>query len=133
MRREQPISSIHVIDRATLTRFDSDQAIFRTGDRFYLTENGTVVLEAVSMDDSSVLIDRVSAGGLGLGLAFPPHLERLQVRQRWLERSSQSGGKIPGLRYRGDRRSTRVLEIANQRLMRNSFPPRKAAPAGVAR
>ncbi len=71
-------------DCAMLTRFQPDQKIFRTGEtanRFYLLEEGTVVLEAVTMDETPVQIDIVLAGGLlGWSWLFPPYLWHFDAR-----------------------------------------------------
>lgn len=71
-------------DCAMLTRFQPDQKIFRTGEtanRFYLLEEGTVVMEAVTMDETPVQIDIVLAGGLlGWSWLFPPYLWHFDAR-----------------------------------------------------
>lgn len=72
-------------DCAMLTHFQPDQKIFRTGEtanRFYLLEEGTVVLEAVAaMDETPVQIDTVRAGGLlGWSWLFPPYLWHFDAR-----------------------------------------------------
>ena len=66
-----------LIDCALPTRFTAGQQIFQTGEtanRFYLIENGSVALEAVSIGDSPVLIETVGAGDLlGWSWLFPPY------------------------------------------------------------
>jgi CRP-like cAMP-binding protein len=49
--------------------------------RFYLIENGTVILEAPSFDDSPVLIETLSAGDLlGWSWLFPPYRWHFDAR-----------------------------------------------------
>ena len=73
-----------LIDCALPTSFSAGQHIFRTGEtanRFYLIEKGSVALEAVSIDDSPVLIDTVGAGDLlGWSWLFPPYLWHFDAR-----------------------------------------------------
>ena len=73
-----------LIDCALLTRFAADQIIFRTGEtanRFYLIESGVVALEAISIDESPVLIDTVKAGDLlGWSWLFPPYRWHFDAR-----------------------------------------------------
>jgi CRP/FNR family transcriptional regulator, cyclic AMP receptor protein len=63
-------------DCAMATQFDRDQIIFRAGEtanRFYLIEEGHVVLEA-GEEEQPVIIDRIGAGDLlGWSWIFPPY------------------------------------------------------------
>jgi CRP/FNR family transcriptional regulator, cyclic AMP receptor protein len=63
-------------DCAMATQFELDQVIFRAGEtanRFYLIEEGRVVLEADEAN-RSVVIDRIGAGDLlGWSWIFPPY------------------------------------------------------------
>ncbi|MEY2519697.1 MAG: family transcriptional regulator, cyclic receptor protein [Verrucomicrobiota bacterium] len=73
-----------LIDCVLLTRFEAGRTIFRTGEtanRFYLIESGAVTLEAVSLHESPIVIDTVSAGDLlGWSWLFPPYLWHFTAR-----------------------------------------------------
>lgn len=71
-------------DCAIRTHFDADQIIFREGEtanRFYLIEEGEVVLEASGPSDQQVVIDTVGDGGLlGWSWLFPPYVWHFTAR-----------------------------------------------------
>lgn len=71
-------------DCAIRTHFAADQIIFREGetaDRFYLIEQGEVVLEAAGTGDQQVVIDTVGDGGLlGRSWLVPPYIWHFTAR-----------------------------------------------------
>ena len=71
-------------DYAIRTHFAADQIIFREGetaDRFYLIEQGEVVLEAAGTGDQQVVIDTVGDGGLlGRSWLVPPYVWHFTAR-----------------------------------------------------
>jgi len=72
-------------DCAMATRFEKDQVIFHAGEtanRFYLIENGKVVLESEpDAGGAPVIIDTISAGDLlGWSWIFPPFVWHFTAR-----------------------------------------------------
>jgi CRP/FNR family cyclic AMP-dependent transcriptional regulator len=71
-------------DCAIRTHFAADQIIFREGEsanRFYLIEQGEVVLEAQSGGDKPVIIETIRDGDLlGWSWLFPPYVWHFSAR-----------------------------------------------------
>ena len=71
-------------DCAIPVHFKKGQIIFRQGEmanRFYLIENGKVVLESSADSDTPVVIDTIGAGDLlGWSWMFPPYTWRFTAR-----------------------------------------------------
>ncbi len=71
-------------DCAICTHFDAGQTIFREGEtanRFYLIEQGEVVLEAAAASEEQVAIETVGSGGLlGWSWLFPPYAWHFTAR-----------------------------------------------------
>ena len=71
-------------DCAMAKRFEAGEYLFRQGEfanRFYLIEEGMVVLEALNNAGTCVVIDQVGAGKLvGWSWLFPPYYLHLSAR-----------------------------------------------------
>ncbi|HWM24654.1 MAG TPA: cyclic nucleotide-binding domain-containing protein [Chthoniobacterales bacterium] len=71
-------------DCAIQTHFEAGQALFREGEtanRFYLVEQGEVVLEAVGAGDKQVVIETIRDGDLvGWSWLFPPYVWHFSAR-----------------------------------------------------
>lgn len=68
------------------TRFEVDQTVFREGEqanRFYLIEQGRVVLESKAESDKPIVIDTIGNGDLlGWSWLFPPYVWHFTARAR---------------------------------------------------
>jgi CRP-like cAMP-binding protein len=71
-------------DCAIRTHFEAGQVIFREGEtanRFYLVEQGEVVLEAAGAGDKRVVIETIRDGDLvGWSWLFPPYVWHFSAR-----------------------------------------------------
>ena len=71
-------------DCAMAKRFAAGEYLFRQGEfanRFYLIEQGMVVLEALDTEDNCVVIEEVGAGKLvGWSWLFPPYILHFDAR-----------------------------------------------------
>ena len=71
-------------DCAIPVQFERGQIIFREGEtanRFYLIENGKLVLESMNPQRNPVIIDTIGAGGLlGWSWMFPPYAWQFTAR-----------------------------------------------------
>ncbi|MEO5722305.1 MAG: cyclic nucleotide-binding domain-containing protein [Chthoniobacterales bacterium] len=71
-------------DCAIRTQFDAGQTIFREGEtanRFYLIEQGEIVLEAAGSGDQAAVIEILGSGDLlGWSWIFPPYVWHFTAR-----------------------------------------------------
>ena len=71
-------------DCALRTQFEADQVVFREGEtanRFYLIEEGQIVLEAAGRGDQPVVIETLGSGDLlGWSWLFPPYVWHFTAR-----------------------------------------------------
>jgi len=71
-------------DCAIRTQFDAGQTIFREGEtanRFYLIEQGEIVLESAGSGDQAVVIETLGSGDLvGWSWIFPPYVWHFTAR-----------------------------------------------------
>jgi CRP/FNR family transcriptional regulator, cyclic AMP receptor protein len=139
------ISKEHVrllADCAIRTQFDAGQVIFREGEsanRFYLIEEGEVVLEAAGTGDQQVVIETVGNGELlGWSWLFPPYAWHFTARatkpttaiffygtvlREFCEKDHTLGFE---LFKRMSEVMTRRLQLARTRLL-NAYSPGKPA------
>ncbi len=76
---------LHLLaDCAIRTQFDTGQTIFREGEtanRFYLIEQGEIVLESAGSGDQAMVIETLGSGDLlGWSWIFPPYVWHFTAR-----------------------------------------------------